>query len=56
MIRAGAVEARPYLPTVMRGISHKKIEDTTEEHIEMSVKALDRLASETINWISASGK
>jgi hydantoinase/carbamoylase family amidase len=44
-------------PTVMlfvqslRGISHNKIEDTREEHIEMSVKALDELASRTMEWI-----
>jgi hypothetical protein len=53
--RRGRGEALP--PTVMlfvqslRGISHNKIEDTKEEHIEMSVKALDRLASETTKWI-----
>src|SRR5271166_5334997 len=35
----------------LRGISHNKIEDTREEHLEMSVTALDRLASKTINWI-----
>ena len=49
---------RAGVPTVMlfvqslRGISHNKIEDTKEEHLEMSVKALDRLASETMKWIS----
>ena len=48
---------RAGVPTVMlfvqslRGISHNKIEDTKEEHIEMSVKALDRLASETMRCI-----
>ena len=35
----------------LRGISHNKIEDTTEEHLEMSVRALDRLADKTIEWI-----
>lgn len=50
---------RTGIPTVMLfvqslyGISHNKIEDTTEEHLEMSVKALDRLASDTIRWISS---
>jgi N-carbamoyl-L-amino-acid hydrolase len=44
-------------PTVMlfvqslRGISHNKIEDTREEHIEMSVRALDELAARTMEWI-----
>jgi len=49
--------ARAGIPTVMmfvqslRGISHNKIEDTKEEHLEMSVVALDRLASKTVDWI-----
>jgi hydantoinase/carbamoylase family amidase len=47
------------VPTVMmfvqslHGISHNKIEDTKEEHLELSVKALDRLAEKTIAWIVA---
>ena len=49
--------ARAGIPTVMmfvqslKGISHNKIEDTREEHLEMSVVALDRLASMTMEWI-----
>src|ERR1700756_3860892 len=49
--------ARAGIPTVMMfvqslgGISHNKIEDTKEEHLEMSVVALDRLASKTMEWI-----
>ena len=49
--------ARAGIPTVMmfvqslQGISHNKIEDTREEHLEMSVVALDRLASKTMDWI-----
>jgi beta-ureidopropionase / N-carbamoyl-L-amino-acid hydrolase len=49
--------SRAGIPTVMmfvqslHGISHNKIEDTKEEHLEMSVAALDRLASKTMNWI-----
>lgn len=48
---------RAGVPTVMlfvqslRGISHNKIEDTLEEHIALSVRALDRLADKTIAWI-----
>ena len=48
---------RAGVPTVMlfvqslHGISHNKIEDTKEEHLEMSVRALDRLARKTIAWI-----
>ena len=51
--------ARAGVPTVMlfvqslRGISHNKIEDTLEEHIELSVQALDRLTDRAIEWIQA---
>ena len=47
------------VPTVMmfvqslHGISHNKIEDTKEEHIELSVAAFDRLADKVIAWIVA---
>lgn len=53
--------ARAGVPTVMmfvqslHGISHNKIEDTKEEHIAMSVEALDRLATKTMRWIQAQG-
>ena len=49
--------SRAGIPTVMmfvqslRGISHNKIEDTREEHLEMSVAALDKLATKTADWI-----
>jgi beta-ureidopropionase / N-carbamoyl-L-amino-acid hydrolase len=49
--------SRAGIPTVMmfvqslKGISHNKIEDTKETHLEMSVVALDRLASKTMGWI-----
>jgi beta-ureidopropionase / N-carbamoyl-L-amino-acid hydrolase len=49
--------SRAGIPTVMmfvqslRGISHNKIEDTLEEHLVLSVKAFDALASKTIEWI-----
>ena len=49
--------SRAGIPTVMmfvqslRGISHNKIEDTREEHLEMAVQALDRLATKTLDWI-----
>jgi beta-ureidopropionase / N-carbamoyl-L-amino-acid hydrolase len=52
--------ARAGIPTVMmfvqslRGISHNKIEDTREEHLEMSVQALDRLADKAARWILSS--
>ena len=47
------------IPTVMmfvqslQGISHNKIEDTKEEHIELSVVALDRLAEKMMRWIAS---
>ena len=46
--------ARAGAPTVMvfvqslRGLSHTKLEDTKEEHLELSVQALDRLADKTL--------
>ena len=49
------------VPTVMmfvqslHGISHNKIEDTKEEHLEQCVVAFDRLAEKTIAWITAGG-
>ena len=36
----------------LRGLSHTKLEDTREEHLELSVAALDRLASKTIAWVA----
>ena len=46
--------ARAGVPTVMvfvqslRGLSHTKLEDTKEEHLELAVQALDRLATKTM--------
>ena len=36
----------------LHGISHNKIEDTKEEHIEQSVVALHALAEKTMGWLS----
>jgi hydantoinase/carbamoylase family amidase len=50
--------SRAGIPTVMMfvqsvgGISHNKIEDTREEHLEMAVTAFDRLASKTIEYLT----
>jgi N-carbamoyl-L-amino-acid hydrolase len=50
--------SRAGIPTVMmfvqslRGISHNKIEDTREEHLEMAVRAFDRLATKTMDWMA----
>ncbi|MGZ4347877.1 MAG: hydantoinase/carbamoylase family amidase [Gaiellaceae bacterium] len=51
--------ARAGIPTVMvfvqslRGLSHTKLEDTKEEHLELAVQALDRLAAKTIDLVAA---
>jgi len=51
--------ARAGVPTVMlfvqslRGLSHTKLEDTKSEHLELSVAALDRLTTKTIDWVAA---
>ena len=49
--------SRAGIPTVMlfvqslRGLSHTKLEDTKAEHLELSVRALDNLATKTIAWL-----
>jgi N-carbamoyl-L-amino-acid hydrolase len=49
--------SRAGIPTVMmfvqslNGISHNKIEDTREDHLQLAIAAFDRLASKTIEWI-----
>jgi len=46
------------VPTVMmfvqslHGISHNKIEDTKEEHLELCVAAFDRLAEKAMRWVA----
>jgi N-carbamoyl-L-amino-acid hydrolase len=53
--------SRAGVPTVMlfvqslRGLSHTKLEDTKEEHLELAVTALDGLASKTIAWVGGGG-
>jgi N-carbamoyl-L-amino-acid hydrolase len=50
--------ARSGIPTVMlfvqslRGLSHTKLEDTKAEHLELSVRALDRLAAKTLDRLA----
>ena len=54
--------ARAGIPTVMlfvqslRGLSHTKLEDTKEEHLELAVQALDRLAAKTIERVASAPK
>jgi N-carbamoyl-L-amino-acid hydrolase len=46
--------ARAGIPTVMlfvqslRGLSHTKLEDTSEEHLELAVQAFDRLTTKAL--------
>jgi hydantoinase/carbamoylase family amidase len=50
--------SRAGIPTVMMfvqslgGISHNKIEDTREEHLELAVAAIDRLATKAISYLT----
>ena len=49
--------ARAGIPTAMmfvqslQGISHNKIEDTKEEHLDLALRAFARLAEKTAEWI-----
>ena len=51
--------ARSGIPTIMmfvqslHGISHNKIENTKEEHLELAVTAFDKLADKAMAWIAA---
>ena len=50
--------ARAGIPTVMlfvqslRGLSHTRLEDTREEHLELSVQALDRLTTTALEALA----
>ena len=54
--------ARSGIPTIMmfvqslHGISHNKIEDTKEEHLELAVTAFDKLANKAMGWIERSDR
>jgi N-carbamoyl-L-amino-acid hydrolase len=51
--------SRAGIPTVMmfvqslKGISHNKIEDTREEHLDLAITAFDILAAKTMEWIGS---
>jgi len=53
--------AKAGVPTVMlfaqslRGLSHTPDEDTRPEHLELAVRALDRLADRALDWIRPTG-
>jgi N-carbamoyl-L-amino-acid hydrolase len=48
--RAGIPTAMMFVQS-LKGISHNKIEDTREEHLQMAIEAFDKLASKTMDWI-----
>jgi N-carbamoyl-L-amino-acid hydrolase len=47
------------IPTIMmfvqslHGISHNKVEDTKEEHLQLAIGAFDRLTDHVMSWIAA---
>ncbi|HEX4380043.1 MAG TPA: hypothetical protein VH022_08430, partial [Candidatus Acidoferrum sp.] len=49
--------SRAGIPTVMMfvqslgGISHNKVEDTKEDHLELCVSAFDRLATNAMDFV-----
>lgn len=53
--------ARTGIPTAMMfvqslgGMSHNKIEDTKQEHLELAVAAFHRLTAKTIKWMQQNG-
>ena len=49
--RAGVPTAMMFVQS-LQGISHNRAEDTLEEHLELCVRAFDRLADGAIAWIA----
>jgi beta-ureidopropionase / N-carbamoyl-L-amino-acid hydrolase len=51
--------SRSGIPTVMmfvqslHGISHNKVEDTSEEHLQLALTAFDNLATKAMDWMGA---
>ena len=54
MAMAGVPTAMLFVQS-LHGISHNKIEDTRREHLELAVRALDRLAEKTMHWVAHHG-
>jgi N-carbamoyl-L-amino-acid hydrolase len=52
MVRAGIPTAMLFVQS-LHGISHNPLEDTREEHLELAVRALDRLVRRTLDHLSA---
>jgi len=51
MSMAGVPTAMLFVQS-LHGISHNKIEDTRREHLDLAVRALDRLTTRTMNWVA----
>lgn len=51
MARAG-VPATMLFVQSLRGLSHAREEETRDEHLELAVEALDRLANKAMSWIA----
>lgn len=51
MARAGIPTSMMFVQS-LHGISHNKIEDTRQEHLELCVRAFDRLAGKAVEWVS----
>jgi hydantoinase/carbamoylase family amidase len=50
--RAGVPAAMMFVQS-LHGISHNKAEDTLEEHLELCIRAFDRLADAAAGWVAA---
>ncbi|HEY2950997.1 MAG TPA: M20/M25/M40 family metallo-hydrolase [Verrucomicrobiae bacterium] len=53
-VAAAGVPAVMMFVQSLHGISHNKIEDTKEEHLELCVTAFDKLAEKAMEWVKAS--
>ena len=51
MARAGVPTAMLFVQS-LRGLSHTREEDSREEHLALTVAALDRLANKAMGWIA----
>jgi N-carbamoyl-L-amino-acid hydrolase len=50
--RAGVLTVMMFVQS-LHGISHNKIEDTKEEHLELCVTAFDKLADKAMKWVQS---
>lgn len=54
MARAGIPTAMMFVQS-LRGLSHNRLEDTREEHLEQGITAFDRLVEKTLRRVAAGG-